>query len=98
MDGSFELQSQLWRHSSADGWYFITVPEAVSADIRERFGMMSPGFGSLRVEVTIGDTAWRTSIFYDTRLRCYLLPVKAAVRKSARLVASDQVAFLLRVL
>lgn len=98
MDGSFELQAQLWRHPSADGWCFITVPEAVSADIRERFGMMSPGFGSLRVEVTIGDTTWRTSIFYDTKLRCYLLPVKAAVRKSARLAAGDQVAFLLRVL
>lgn len=98
MDGTFELQAQMWRHPSADGWYFITVPEATSADIRERFGMMSPGFGSLRVDVTIGDTRWRTSIFYDTTLRCYLLPMKAAVRKAASLAAGDQVEFLLRVL
>jgi hypothetical protein len=98
MDGSFELKAEMWRHASADGWYFVTFPEVASAEIRERFGMMSPGFGSLRVEVAIGDTRWRTSIFYDTKLRCYLLPMKAAVRKAANLAEGDQVEFLLRVL
>lgn len=98
MDGSFELKAGMWRHAGADGWYFITIPEVTSAEIRERFGMMSPGFGSLRVEVAIGDTRWRTSIFYDTKLRCYLLPMKAAVRKAKNLAEGDQVESLLRVL
>lgn len=60
--------------------------------------MMSRGFGSLRVEVTIGDTTWRTSIFYDRTVSSYLLPVNAAVRKAAGLTDGDQADFVVQVL
>ncbi|MGB7880788.1 MAG: DUF1905 domain-containing protein, partial [Ilumatobacteraceae bacterium] len=38
------------------------------------------GFGSVRVEVTVGSTTWRTSIFPDTKSESFVLPVKQAVR------------------
>jgi len=98
MDGSFASNGVLWRHDSATAWHFLTVPAETSSEIHERFGMLSPGFGSLRVEATIGDTRWRTSIFYDRSLRSYLLPVNAAARKAGGLAEGDRVDFVLRVL
>ncbi|MFO7546786.1 MAG: DUF1905 domain-containing protein [Trueperaceae bacterium] len=98
MGERFQLTGEMWRHPSAAAWHFLTIPEIASAEIRVRFGMMSRGFGSLRVEVTIGDTRWRTSIFYDRTMNGYLLPVKAAVRKAAGLTDGDQVQFVVQVL
>jgi hypothetical protein len=47
------------------------------------------GFGSLRVKVTIGGSAWSTSIFPDGRLGTYSLPIKKAVRTAEGLGEGD---------
>jgi len=61
-------------------WVFVTVPRDASDIIREIPREPRPGFGSLRVEATIGSTVWRTSIFPESKTGCYVLPVKKAVR------------------
>ena len=81
----------IWKGSDAAGrWYFVTVPEDLSAEIKAR-GFESPrGFGSVRVEARIGDVSWRTSVF-PLNSGGYLLPVKAEVRKRANVGAGDEV-------
>lgn len=81
----------VWRSDAAGTWYFITVPEDQSAEIKAQ-AMSSPrGFGSVRVEATIGDVTWRTSVF-PLGSGGYLLPVKAEVRRKAGIGAGDEVA------
>ena len=72
--------AELWRHEGEASWWFVTVPPEVSDDVREGAGAGRPGFGSVRVEVTVGTTTWRTSVFPDSRRGTYLLPVKKDVR------------------
>lgn len=81
----------LWLHPGDAGWHFVTLPADVADELRARAAGSHRPFGSLPVEATIGDTAWRTSLFSDTRSGAYLLPVKAAVRRSERLAAGDEV-------
>jgi Domain of unknown function (DUF1905) len=87
----------IWKGDAAGRWYFITVPEEQSDEIRaEAFG--SPrGFGSVRVEATIGDVSWRTSVF-PLNKGGYLLPVKAEVRRRAGIAAGDEVTVSLELL
>jgi hypothetical protein len=84
----FEFEAEIWRWQARtdDGWLFVTVPEELSADIRE-VPRMPRGFGSVRVRVRIGATEWMTSIFPsgDT----YALPLKKAVRKAEGLELGD---------
>lgn len=79
--GSHTFRAALWAHdpNSPGSWHFVTVPAAVSEDIREEAGPPG-GFGSVRVEVTIGGTTWHTSVFPDSASGCYVLPVKQQVR------------------
>ncbi len=70
----------MWEHQGSAAWFFLSLPEEVADDIDERFGHLEAGFGSLRVEVTIGSTTWRTSVFPDTKRGTYVLPVKKQVR------------------
>ncbi|HLV11068.1 MAG TPA: DUF1905 domain-containing protein [Trueperaceae bacterium] len=94
----FALVAPLWRYDGPAPWYFVSLPQDVSDEIRAGYGGMAGGFGSLRVEVTVGRTTWRTSVFPQGRSGRYLLPVKRQVRRDEGLEAGDEVALLLRVL
>ena len=76
----FVFDARVWEHVGPSSWYFVSLPEAHSDDIDAMFGHLAAGFGSIRVDVAIGDTRWTTSIFPDTKRGTYVLPVKKAVR------------------
>src|SRR5687768_16672700 len=79
----------LWTGESAR-WHFITVPEELSDEIRGYSLIHRGGFGSVRVEATIGEVTWRTSVF-PQKSGGYVLPVKAEVRRRAGIVAGDEI-------
>ena len=79
----------IWTGGSAS-WHFITVPEELCDEIRAESLARRGGFGSVRVEATIGDASWRTSVF-PQKSGGYILPVKADVRRRAAIVAGDDV-------
>jgi hypothetical protein len=81
----------IWKGSDAAGrWYFITVPEEQSAEIKAHAFGTPRGFGSVKVEASIGEVTWRTSVF-PLNSGGYLLPVKAEVRRKAHIGAGDEV-------
>ena len=86
-EDALELEAELWLADAADAWVFVTLPPDVGEEVRERAGPPR-GFGSVRVEVTVGSTTWRTSVFPD-KVRGYVLPVKKAVRRAESLEVGD---------
>ena len=81
----------IWKGSDAAGrWYFITVPEEQSDEIRAHALGNPRGFRSVKVEARIDDVTWRTSVF-PLNSGGYLLPVKKEVRSRAGLAAGDEV-------
>jgi len=88
---------KLW--TGADGSaHFMSVPEALSGEIRAHALMIRRGFGSARVEATIGDVTWRTSVFPSKSTGGYFLPVKIDVCRRAGLAAGDDVTLSLELL
>jgi hypothetical protein len=88
----------IWKGSDAAGrWYFITVPEEQSDEIRAHAFANPRGFRSVKVEARIGDVVWRTSVF-PLNSGGYLLPVKTEVRRKADLAAGDEVTVTLKLL
>ena len=90
----YNLIEKVWLYpGEAANWHFVTIDKETGKEIKETFGKHAKGFGSLPVEVTVGKTVWKTSIFPDTYSRSYLLPLKAAIRKKEDIEVGDQVAF-----
>ena len=88
----------IWKGGEGSGrWYFVTVPEEESNDIRAHAFGNPRGFGSVRVEAKIGEVSWRTSVF-PLNSGGYLLPLKAEVRRKANIGAGDQVTIELELL
>ena len=97
MPPTHKFEAELWESDAVGAWVFVTLPPGVSDDVRMEAGPPT-GFGSVRVEVAIGSTTWRTSVFPDAKLGAYVLPVKKAVRTAERLQPDDVATLTLRVL
>lgn len=79
----------LWETQGMGAWVFVSLPQELSDEIRAEPRPPRPGFGSIRVSVTVGPTTWKTSIFPEKDGRPYLLPVKKAVRDAADVAVGD---------
>ncbi len=77
---TISFTADVWEHDGEGSWHFVNLPEAHADDIKERFGRQAAGFGSIRVQVTMGTSVWKTSLFPDTKRGTYVLPIKKAVR------------------
>ncbi len=84
------FDAEVWIHEGGS-WHFVAVPEDDADDIEERFGAQAGGFGSIRVEVCIGATRWRTSVFPDSKRKTYVLPIKKQVRTAEGFAAGSTV-------
>lgn len=96
--GRYRFDAALWEHHGQGSWHFVDVPADTADDIEARYGHAAGGFGSVRVEVTVGATTWATSLFPDAKRRTYVLPVRKQVRTAERLAAGDTARITLRVL
>jgi hypothetical protein len=83
----FDAELWIWDARRAESWTFVSLPAEASEDIRELMAGPRRGFGSLRVQVTVGGTTWKTSIFPGGNQ--YVLPIKRAVRKAEGLEEGD---------
>lgn len=84
-----EFSGKIWFWRGPAPWYFVTVPEEQSLDLKAISGLVTYGWGVLPVRVRIGATEWKTSLFpKDGR---YLVPIKAAVRHAEHLEEGDEV-------
>ena len=92
---AFVISAVLWRCPGPPPWHFVTLPREVADRIRPH--AVKVGFGSVRVQACIGDTAWKTSLFPDKKSGSYLLPVKAEVRKKELLEEGAEVVVFLEV-
>lgn len=86
---SWTFEAELWSSEQFAAWAFVTLPAEVGDDVRLLSGPPT-GFGSVRVEVTLGTSSWRTSVFPDKAVG-YVLPVKSAVRRREGLELGDRV-------
>ncbi|MFZ4715196.1 MAG: DUF1905 domain-containing protein [Bacteriovoracaceae bacterium] len=79
------FRGKLWKHNGPGGWCFITVPKVHSRKIRKIHISSEEGWGRLKTLAIIGESSWKTAIWFDTKADAYLLPVKSLIRKQEKL-------------
>ncbi len=83
----YEFSSKIWQYSSPNGWHFASLPTEIAKEIRENLKWQEEGWGRLKATAKIGNSKWKTAIWFDTKMNTYLLPLKAEIRKKENLVA-----------
>jgi hypothetical protein len=81
----FQFSGVIWKYSGKGAWYFVTIPEELSREIRDTAQWQEEGWGRLKTIAKIKDVEWETSIWFDKKANAYLLPLKADIRKQLKL-------------
>ena len=77
---SIEFSGEVWFWKGPAPWYFVTIPEGPSRELREILRIVTYGWGMIPVRARIGETEWTTSLWPKDGL--YILPIKSVVRKA----------------
>ncbi|MBK8021306.1 MAG: DUF1905 domain-containing protein [Chloroflexi bacterium] len=60
---TFEFSGEIWFWKGPAPFYFVTIPEEESHDIKAISALVTYGWGVIPVRVQIGATEWQTSLF-----------------------------------
>jgi hypothetical protein len=85
----FEFTGRIFFWKGPAPWFFVTVPDGPSREIKAISTLVTYGWGVIPVRVRIGRTEYTTSLFPKDGL--YLVPIKASVRKAEDLSEGDDV-------
>lgn len=87
----FEFNAKIWIYSGKGAWHFVALPLDMSKEIRDNLKDEEEGWGRLKAVAEIGYTKWDTAIWFDTKRKSYLLPIKAEIRKKEKLETDMEV-------
>ena len=76
----YRFTAKPWRYNGPNGWWFLSLPNELSLEIRSSFKDLEEGWGRLPATAVIGSVEWKTAIWFDSKQGTYLLPLKADVR------------------
>lgn len=88
----YEFSEKPWQHASPGGWYFASLPKEMAKEIRDSLKSEEEGWGRLKATAKIGNSEWKTAIWFDTKVDTYMLPLKAEIRKKEHIETGKQVA------
>ena len=91
MEGKIKYQfsATLWKSKGQGAWYFVTLPQHYSTEIRSQLQWQEEGWGRMKAYVHLGDLSWNTSIWFDSKSQSYVLPIKSDIRKKLTLKEND---------
>ena len=83
------FSGEVWQWRGPAPYFFITVPADAAVALQAVSNAVTYGWGVIPVEVRLGNSVWRTSLF--PKDGGYLVPIKQAVRLGERLADGDAV-------
>ena len=84
-----KFSASIWQWRGPAPFYFVTVPDEESKEIKEISKMVTYGWGMIPVTAQIGGTKWKTSMFEKDGN--YVVPIKSDVRKRENVAEGDLV-------
>ena len=92
---NIEFTAKVWFWKGPSPFYFVTVPEEQSHELRFIAGSVTYGWGMIPVTAHIGATTWQTSLF--PKDGGYIVPLKDSVRRAEKIAEGDSVTLRLEV-
>ena len=76
---TWKIKAKVFTYSvETTSWYFVSVDQKITDEIKKK-ATKKVGFQFVPVEVTVGETTWRTTLF-PAKNKPYLLALKKDVR------------------
>jgi len=90
-----EFDGEIWYWKGPAPHHFVTVPAEQCLALQDISKLVTYGWGMIPVQVQIGTSKWKTSLF--PKQGRYIVPLKASIRKAEKLEQGDTVTVRLEV-
>lgn len=87
----YAFKAKPWQHAAPGGWHFVSLPNELAKEIRNALKFEEEGWGRLKATAKIGNSEWKTAIWFDTKKGTCLLPLNAEIRKKENLIIGKDV-------
>lgn len=85
----YEFAGAVWEWRGPSPYHFVTIPPECVDVLRQVASAVTYGWGMIPVEVRLGRSTWRTSLF--PRDGGYVLPLRDSVRNKEGIALDDVV-------
>ena len=86
----FAFTGEVWEWRGPSPYFFVTVPDEESAELKAVASSVTYGWGMIPAEIRIGQSVWTTALW--PKDGGYVVPIKDKFRKAERLVLGERVA------
>lgn len=86
MKSDITLKGIIQKFSGSGGWYYVTVPEKYTEELKQR----RRAWGMYPITAHVGDTTWKTKLMMKKGAD-FFVALKAAVRNEEKLAVGNQV-------
>lgn len=87
----YTFKAEPWQYKAPGGWFFVSFPVDLAEEIRNMFRSEEEGWGRLKANAKIGNSEWKTAIWFDTKQNTYFLPLKAEIRKKEGIITDKEI-------
>lgn len=85
----FQFSGKVWFWRGPAPFFFVSVPEAESEELKALMRSVTYGWGMIPAAVRVGETEWTTALW--PKDGGYIVPLKDRVRKAEGIVEGDVV-------
>ncbi|MGI5521616.1 DUF1905 domain-containing protein [Micromonospora sp. CA-259024] len=85
----YEFEGAVWEWRGPSPYHFVTIPPECADMVRQLASAVTYGWGMIPVEVRLGKSRWRTSLF--PKDGGYVLPLRDSVRNKEDIALDDVV-------
>lgn len=93
----YTFVSKIWKFGGEGSWYFANLPKDISDEIKQITAESKNAFGSVKVLVNINKANWQTSLFPDSKSKCYVVPIKKSIRESEKLIVNQNISITIKI-
>jgi hypothetical protein len=80
------------------GWFLVSLPPDVGEEIAFLTAENRRPFGSVKVQLTLGGSTWKSSLFRDSKIDSYVMLLRKDVREAEGIGAGDTVTVTVKLL
>ncbi|MET8526450.1 DUF1905 domain-containing protein [Micromonospora sp. NPDC005172] len=85
----YDFEGAVWEWRGPSPYHFVTIPPECVDMVRQVAAAVTYGWGMIPVEVRLGRSRWRTSLF--PKDEGYVLPLRDSVRDKEGIALDDVV-------
>ena len=90
-----KFKAKIWQWRGPAPYYFVTVPDEESVEIKHISKMVTYGWGMIPAAITVNKTTVKTALFYKNGN--YIVPLKLSLRTTEKLLEGDEITIALQV-